>query len=298
MHFAGKCTCPAGEHIKEENIPDWLKPNATYVKRHYLRFCKGLRRIPTDIPHDVLQVKIYGNPLTTLRAQSFNKLPECTKIFLGFNEISDIEAHSFSGLTSVQQVYLNDNKLTHLRTGMFFGLPNCKILKLHFNEIDSIEYGSFGELDNLEILDFFDNKLTQLNQGMFTGLPSLKQLSLRKNSLQTVHTGSLSGLPLTHLLLDSNNLETLSWTMFVTDEAEGNLYHPTALQLELTSNRLHCNALLCWVKNAEEEGWLDWVREVAPQCSDRPGVPWSSIDLKCVTPGQCNSFSLDISNIK
>ncbi len=249
----------------------------------------NVMNVPTDIPSDALEVKIYGNPITILPANSFIQLSECILISLGWNEISNIEINAFAGLGAVKRVLLHDNKLTKLSKGMFNGLPNCIELGLLFNYIDSIEQDTFIGLDKLEILHLHDNRLTQLKQGMFTGLKSLSWLTVFTNSLHTVDTGSLSGLPkLTYVGLGANGLTTLSWTAFIPDNTNGNLTSPPALQLQLSLNPFQCNSSLCWIKQAERDGWLTWWDgdAFAPQCHNYPASVWSRINLDCKRQGE------------
>lgn len=281
--------CPPGDHIKPENIPDWLKPNATYVDRHFRRFCQELLTIPTDIPSNALEVKIYGNPIKSLQANAFKNLSEATVMSLGWNEINQIAPQTFTGLRSVKQLYLHDNKLSKLHSGTFLGLPRCIEVMLHFNFIDTIDSGTFSGLDLVEVIHLHDNRLTQLKPGMLTGLRSLKLLTLFKNSLHTIHSGSLSELPqLSYLGLGANGLTTFPWTAFVSEKSVGSPTPPSPLQLQLLLNPFHCNVSMCWVREAEQLGWLTWWNGegYAPHCHNYPASTWSNINLDCKRQGE------------
>ncbi len=286
-------SCPSGDLIS--NKPNWLKPTNSYKERHYRRYCLNIISIPTDIPKCAVEVKVYGNPITTLKENSYGELPECTIIGLGWNQINQIEAKTFTGLKSVTHVFLHDNKLRKLTQDAFLGLLNCLELMLQFNLIDSIESGTFNGLDSLQKIFLHDNMLTRLSYEMFIGLRSLAELNIDKNSIHVVESGALSGLPrLTSLALLGNALTHLNWTAFVPDDNAGNVNHPQKLELKLIGNPFFCNVSSCWIRKAEEEGWLKWVegwydnaqRDLSPQCSNFPGRKWYSINLDCRSQGK------------
>ncbi len=220
-------------------------------------------------------------------------MPDCTVLALGWNEINQIEIHAFNGMEAVEHLFLHDNKLTQLTRGIFLGLPKCIALMLQFNFIDSIESEAFTGLESIESIFLHDNRLTQLVQGMFANLPLLTLLNLDANSLHTVHSGALSGLPqLNKLGLRINGLRTLSWTAFISTESPRHFDHPVSLQLHLQHNPLECNTSMCWIKQAEEEGWLTWWGgdRFAPQCHNYPTSKWSRINFDCKRQGMFVQF--------
>ena len=273
----------------KDSLP-WLERENNYTsEKWYKRVCQGLREIPQDIPVDALKASIRGNPITSLRANNFHQLSQLTYLALGWNEISQIEINTFIGLGALERLFLHDNILTKLTKGMFNGIPNCNELNLFINYIDSIESDTFSGLEKVEILHLHDNRLTRLTQGMFTGLKSLKLLTVFSNSIHTVDTGALSGLPkLTQIGMGANALTTLSWTAFISEKTEGGLNYPAALKLQLQLNPFQCNSSLCWIKQAESDGWLTWWDgdRFAPQCYNFPVSTWSRVNLDCQIKGE------------
>ncbi len=283
-------SCPSGDHIYTHNIPEWLKPNNTYVARHYRRYCLNLTSIPSDIPEDAIEVKLYGNPIKTVRANTFPRLVNCTVLGLGWNEIIYIEVQAFNGMEAVENLFLHDNMLTKVTKGMFLGLSNCVGLMLQFNLIDTIGFEAFTGLNRLRQIHIHDNRLIQLSQGMFANLRTLQLLNADANSIHTVHRGALSDLPqLKQLGLRINGLTTLSWTAFISKESTGSLDHPVSLQLNFERNPMNCNKSLCWIWKGELDGWLTWWGgdQYAPHCHNYPTSKWSRINLDCKQQGQC-----------
>ena len=67
----------------------------------------ALTEIPTTIPADILEVHLSLNKITHLTANSLSNLSQCTKLELGWNEISEIEPDSFNGLISLKLLRLH-----------------------------------------------------------------------------------------------------------------------------------------------------------------------------------------------
>ena len=66
----------------------------------YSKFDDGLTEIPTNIPPGVLHVIIYSRQITTIKANAFSQLSQCTYLRVGYN-ISEIEPGAFNGLTAL-----------------------------------------------------------------------------------------------------------------------------------------------------------------------------------------------------
>ena len=98
----------------------------------YYWFWDGLIEIPNDIPPDAIEVKIYSNQITTVKANVFLQLSLCARLHVGTN-ISEIEPGAFNGLTALTHLSLVDNKLDKLYVNIFSGIRSCKELYLRGN---------------------------------------------------------------------------------------------------------------------------------------------------------------------
>ena len=59
----------------------------------------GLTEIPEDIPEDSTFVDLSSNSLVSLDDDAFPSLPNCVRLYLEENTISEIEAGAFSDIT-------------------------------------------------------------------------------------------------------------------------------------------------------------------------------------------------------
>ncbi len=166
-------------------------------------------------------------------------------------------------------VFIRDNSIRRVPADVFSQLSHCTFISLTYNEIEQIEPGAFNGLISLEDLYLYNNKLSVIEPGTFNGLISLQQLYLQNNMLSVIEPGTFSQLPaLASLHLNDNKLTTLPWTVFT--NGTGNITRPASLQLRLEENPLQRDTSLCWVKQAEQDGW----------------IPFSDVNLQCDTIGK------------
>ncbi len=158
--------CPSGDHIKPENIPNWLAPRADYLEdiKHYQRYCKDLTNIPSDIPGNAVEVRILGNPITRIREYDLGLLFHLKLLDLALNEISHIEIGALRGLTALEQLNLFENRLTELMPGVFADLPSLWRLDVDANSIHTVHPSALA----------------------LSGLPALRQLTLHDNAIVTL----------------------------------------------------------------------------------------------------------------
>ncbi|XP_022807952.1 putative leucine-rich repeat-containing protein DDB_G0281931 isoform X1 [Stylophora pistillata] len=102
---------------------------------------------------------------------------------ISFNNISNINNRTFSGLSSLKTLMLIKNKLTNISNDVFDETALQSVF-LHSNAIKTIERESFSRL-NLKQLTIFDNPLHSLPDGMFDEMDNNTKVSLTcKNLLQ------------------------------------------------------------------------------------------------------------------
>ena len=182
--------CPSGDHIKPENRPDWLAPRDNKNVSNYEQYCQDLQTIPQDMPQNVKEVRILGNPITSLRTTEFSMLSECVIMDLSLNEINELQAGAFQGLNALEKLTLFGNKLTQIMPGVFDGLPALRQLNVSTNFIKTVLQGAFdlSRLPALKQLTLQSNDLTTLKQNVFGNVNTQHKLELilSQNSMKCI----------------------------------------------------------------------------------------------------------------
>ncbi|XP_040846960.1 SLIT and NTRK-like protein 6 [Ochotona curzoniae] len=220
---------------------------------------KGIKKLSQIIvpPSRPFHLSLLNNGLTVLRTNDFSGLSHAISVHLGFNNIADIEPGAFNGLGLLKQLHINHNSLEILKEDTFHGLENLEFLQADNNFITVIEPSAFSKLNRLKVLILNDNAIESLPQNIFRFVP------------------------LTHLDLRGNQLQTLPYVGFL--EHIGRI-----LDLQLEDNKWACNCDLLQLKI--------WLENMPPQsvigdivCNSPPSLKGSILSrLKtesiCPTP--------------
>ncbi|KJE95989.1 TKL protein kinase, variant 2 [Capsaspora owczarzaki ATCC 30864] len=138
-----------------------------------------------------------------------------TYLELARNELTSIDASTFSGLTRMTDLALHNNRITNLAVNTFVGMSQLTSLTLQFNRITSISANTFNGLVALSYLFLSDNQITSIAAGAFTGDTSLQQLALHNNQLTSIPASQFSGLiQLQYLTLSNSSFTTLPPGLF------------------------------------------------------------------------------------
>ncbi|XP_069858853.1 SLIT and NTRK-like protein 6 [Dipodomys merriami] len=136
-------------------------------------------------PSRPFHLSLLNNGLTMLHTNDFSGLSNAISIHLGFNNIADIETGAFNGLGLLKQLHINHNSLEILKEDTFHGLENLEFLQADNNFITVIEPSAFSKLNRLKVLILNDNAIESLPPNIFRFVP-LTHLDLRGNQLQTL----------------------------------------------------------------------------------------------------------------
>ena len=98
-----------------------------------------------------------NNKLEKIDSDSFKGLENLERLYLGYNEITEIE-NSFECLSSLVDLALNNNRMKRICSNMFKGLCKLEVLNLNGNEME-IDSDAFSGLSNLRDV-YFKEKLT------------------------------------------------------------------------------------------------------------------------------------------
>ncbi|XP_024299727.2 SLIT and NTRK-like protein 6 [Oncorhynchus tshawytscha] len=160
-------------------------------------------KVPSALP---FHLNLYKNDLVELQAEDLEDLKNAVSLHLGANSIQELEPGVFSALGSLKKLHINSNFLVMLKEDTFHGLVNLEFLQADTNFIRVVEPGAFSKLIRLKVLILNDNTIEFLPSNIFRFVP-LTHLDLRGNQLQTLpYLGFLEHIGrIMELLLEDND---------------------------------------------------------------------------------------------
>lgn len=115
----------------------------------------------------------------------FDSFKYLTCIYLGHNNLTEIDDFSFSGLKNLTLIELSWNQLNRLDKNVFKDLSNLKQLFLHANQLENLDKDIFKDLKSLNFLSLFSNKLTVIDANIFCGLLCLSRVEMHLNQFKS-----------------------------------------------------------------------------------------------------------------
>lgn len=150
------------------------------------------------------------NCLQTIQPGAFSRQQFLHNLDLKENELVNITAETFRGLTSLKSLRLDHNKLQRISRGTFASVPSIETLDLRVNRISVLEDGAFDRLDHLETLLLSSNQLKAINSGDLGNLMSLTRLEVASNQIQRMDETVFDCAPLIkELVLKDNQLDSI-----------------------------------------------------------------------------------------
>ena len=180
---------------------------------------RGLTSLPSGIPRDTRELNLNGNVFESavIQRSNFSRFVDLQHLYLGGCGIESIEEDAFRNLVNLQYLDLNNNRIKELKDHTFRGLS---LMHLFLN----------------------GNRNIQLSSRSLEGLVTTG-LYLHDCGLQALPLDVL--LPLNETLrslwLNGNQIDRL-------DRSYLSLFS-TLRHLRLSSNPLHCNCELEWLKH-------------------------------------------------
>ncbi|XP_048835351.1 SLIT and NTRK-like protein 6 isoform X2 [Brienomyrus brachyistius] len=139
-------------------------------------------KLPPAIP---IHLNLYKNDLVELLPEGLVGLKNALSLNLGGNSIQQLEPGIFHALSFLKKLYINKNFLVALKEDTFLGLVSLEYLQADTNFIQVVERGTFNKLIHLKVLILNDNSIRVLPRNIFRFVP-LTHLDLRGNQLQTL----------------------------------------------------------------------------------------------------------------
>ncbi len=196
-----------------ESVPADVCSRTPQVRDALVETTRGVDDCAEITTAHLTQVTLLYLPVTgidALQAHDFSGLTSLEHLDLRYNRLSALPEGVFSGLTNLEVLLLVQNSLTSLPRTTFEGLESLQLLILAENQLKALPEGVFGGLSKLEWLNINDNSLVILPERVFDGLESLRFLLMWGNQLSELPEGIFSGLhALTELFLGYNQLSQL-----------------------------------------------------------------------------------------
>nr|AGJ51121.1 variable lymphocyte receptor C [Petromyzon marinus] len=174
---------------------------------------KTLADVPTGIPASTERLELQYNQLANIHAKAFHGLTRLTYLTLEQNKLQSLPVGVFDQLKNLNELRLDSNKLQSLPVGVFDQLKDLNELHLSINQLKSLPPRVFDSLTRLTYLTLGDNQLQSIPHGAFDHLTKLEDLRLNENKLQSVPDGAFDSLA----SLQTLNLHANPWDCACSD---------------------------------------------------------------------------------
>lgn len=140
-----------------------------------------LRSVYLGEVFNLIDLNLSNNLLTSL--QNVSQLHSLRYLDLSFNQLADVESHTFQNLDNLEVLNLKSSGIQKILVGMFEHQVNLQQLDISYNSLNTIDILAFGRLTRLQ--DFFvnGNNLTELDgAALLRNFPYLDKISISDNS--------------------------------------------------------------------------------------------------------------------
>ena len=247
------------------------------------------------------------NMISRIDTGAFASLPQLLFLQLSHNQLQIITPAMFLQQTQMERLNLEGNNIQHILPGTFAGMTKLQALWLGHNNLTVIT-------DDMFTASRASRYTSYCLSNAFIFTPKVEGNIFRSVS-HYVHSGgggiclptcprdrqtfpicrlpfpSLGRYPSGHVfelfLLARLAYLTLSGIIHLSGHHfSDSTAHPQALATDLGGNPLECGSCMCWIKQAEREGWLSYRSYLPgdglPDCVNYDEA-WEDVDLGCVT---------------
>ncbi|XP_002733943.1 uncharacterized protein LOC100371103 [Saccoglossus kowalevskii] len=248
-----------------------------------IKTAKLLRKAVKQMPTETNRLYIGWNQLSQIFNETFSHLTNLTKLYIDHNKLDGNLIHlaAFKGLGKLNYLIMGNNPhpgLLKLRREWLKPLASLTKFDFQFNNLDKIDENIFVNNNDLEWIIFNNNNLKAIPASLFQNMTNLNGLFLHRNDLSHLPPGMLNGTDqLTRLNIAHNKLRTIS-----PDIGLQNL--ESLKQLHVYGNPLDCGCDLIWFRNWIDTTDIVWdINNV--NCSDgRNILKFNPDDLRCEFP--------------
>ncbi|KAK4308756.1 hypothetical protein Pmani_019567 [Petrolisthes manimaculis] len=171
--------------------------------------------LPLTFNPALQQLTMYGTEIHTLDINSFHWYQDLRHVNLSKNMIMQVRPETFRNQQHLEELHLAENNIANITADMFLGLTNLIVLSLRGNAIESLEGRIFRYLKLLRDLDLSENRIHKLEDDALGGLTNLRVLHLQSNKLHAIPALNLELVPdLAELSLGGNEFTTIQESDF------------------------------------------------------------------------------------
>ncbi len=215
---------------------------------------ESIRHIPsssaTNISQVLLNLKILiltCNKICQISDDAFDGLEALEKLNLGYNDLTILRTHIFSGMPHLEELYLHSNRIKTLSHSTSSSLLKLEQLDLSENSLHSLAKEMFSSLSNLRVLNLCCIGLIYLTNNIFSGLQSLTHLYLQRNKIHKINNSTFLHLTRLHMLdLSGNQITQIAGKAFI------NLSNLQELVLSMNGLRSLKQEMFTGLKNLEK----------------------------------------------
>ncbi|XP_066297219.1 toll-like receptor 3 [Branchiostoma lanceolatum] len=148
----------------------------------------GLTQIPSNLPHNLINLDLSNNDIQAIRNSSLSSLHFLEVLNIGRNKLSVIEPAAFYNLSSLKTLLLKENRLSYLPPGLFAPLSTLQYLYLSDNSLQNILQADVWKGLNLKKLDVSYNQIISGTfRSDFAATTSLRELVLSGNDISSLN---------------------------------------------------------------------------------------------------------------
>ncbi|KAF2901327.1 hypothetical protein ILUMI_04861 [Ignelater luminosus] len=178
----------------------------------------------------IRELTLKENELTSVQASTFSHLKKLQILNLSSNKLTSLGNISYD-FPELIELYINTNNISGIEENIFQKLSNLIILNMGNNNIQSVEEYTFSGLNNLNYLFLSNNKINLIKPNAFKDLGKLNHIDLNGCSMQLINTNAFFGL---------QNLPSLNLSHCNIEEVQAGAFNSmTSLNsLDLSNNRI------------------------------------------------------------
>ncbi len=170
----------------------------------------------TGMSADAVGLRLGGCSLDDIPNNTFQKMSNWTFLFLGDNNINNVQGNQFKDLPKLRHLDLSNNPIKKLNREVFTGLENVlenlNLKKTHLTEVPTAAIEILHKLNQLSLAS---TKIEHIQAEAFGKLKTEKPLELiiRRMDLKTIHKDAFKGAKfmLKTFKLDENDLADVSF---------------------------------------------------------------------------------------